>query len=125
MEKNIVTLRQEKGGDLPSILPTLIESQSDEDASTFATGNVVILLEDGSNFRSHPLYLSHSPVLKKILLNIEIRLSPVYISLPGFSSRSVINLLSFLHKGNVGKKIICLINSILTKNNFSSRQQRE
>lgn len=65
--------------------------------------NVVLVLDNNVRKSSHIFYLSASPILKEILLNIEVRLEKsVVIFLPGFSEKSVVDLLKFLHHGSVG-----------------------
>jgi len=62
---------------------------------------VILLLDHDVRLTSHTCFLSFSPVLKSILMNVEVRLDKPCISLPGFSQESVQHLLQFLHRGYV------------------------
>merc|ERR1712126_88982 len=65
-------------------------------------GNVILILDNNIQLKTHMCFLTSSPVLKQILINIEVRLEKVsWISLPGYSEKSVRQLLHFLHKGFV------------------------
>merc|ERR1719500_1854835 len=51
---------------------------------------------------THLCFLSSSPVLKRLYMDIEVRLEKTsYISMPGFSEKAVKQLLQFLHRGFV------------------------
>ena len=93
-----VTLKRSGDSSLHLVLPTRLEFEEE------SSGNVILLLDNNVRLTSHTCFLSFSPVLKSILMNVEVRLDKPCISLPGFSEKSVQHLLQFLHRGYVGNK---------------------
>ena len=99
-----VNLKRGDDNSLPLVLPSLLESNSE-----IHGGNVILILDNNIQLSTHICFLTSSPVLKHILMNIEVRLEKVScISLPGYKEKSVRQLLHFLHKGFVGKNNLCL-----------------
>ena len=99
MENIQKNLKRADDYSLPQVLPSLLESNSEVHG-----GNVILILDNNIQLTTHICFLTSSPVLKQILMNIEVRLEKVScISLPGYSEKSVRQLLHFLHKGFVGK----------------------
>jgi len=83
--------------DLASTLHTIMETGGDPGG-----GNVVLLLDNAVKLSTHLCFLSSSPVLKRLYMDIEVRLEKTsYISMPGFSEKAVKQLLQFLHRGFV------------------------
>ena len=101
----VVNLKRSVNSALHIVLPSQLEFEKE------SCGNVLLLLDNNIRFTSHTCFLSFSPVLKSILMNVEVRLDKPCISLPGFSEKSVQHLLQFLHRGYVGNK-----NEILNRN---------
>ena len=92
--------------DLASTLHTIMETGGDPGG-----GNVVLLLDNAVKLSTHLCFLSSSPVLKRLYMDIEVRLEKTsYISMPGFSERAVKQLLQFLHRGFVGNVITVTLN---------------
>ena len=84
--------------DLASTLHRIMETSDDPGG-----GNVVLLLDNSVKLSTHLCFLSSSPVLKRLYMDIEVRLERTsYISMPGFSEKAVKQLLQFLHRGFVG-----------------------
>ena len=84
--------------DLASTLHRIMETSNDPGG-----GNVVLLLDNSVKLSTHLCFLSSSPVLKRLYMDIEVRLERTsYISMPGFSEKAVKQLLQFLHRGFVG-----------------------
>ena len=102
----VVTLKKSVESSLHLVLPSQFELEEER------SGNVILLLDNNVRFTSHTCFLSFSPVLKSILMNVEVRLDQPCISLPGFSESSVQHLLQFLHRGYVGKNLILLIDKV-------------
>lgn len=92
----VVNLKRSATSALHIVLPSQFESEQE------SCGNVLLLLDNNVRLTSHTCFLSLSPVLKSILMNLEVRLDKPCISLPGFSESSVKHLLQFLHRGFVG-----------------------
>ena len=107
-----VNLKRSGESSLHLVLPSQLEIEEE------STGNVILLLDNSVRLTSHTCFLSFSPVLKSILINIEVRLDKPCISLPGFSQNSVQHLLQFLHKGYVGNK-----NYISIKGSFTEFEE--
>ena len=97
-----VTLKRSGESSLHLVLPSQLEFEEE------GNGNVTLLLDNNVRLTSHACFLSFSPVLKSILMNVEVRLDKPCISLPGFSQNSVQHLLQFLHHGSVGKTLILI-----------------
>lgn len=91
----VVNLKRSASSALHLILPSPLELEEE------TSGNVLLQLDNNVRFTSHICFLSFSPVLKSILMNLEVRLDRPCISLAGFSENSVKHLLEFLHKGHV------------------------
>jgi len=95
--KNLALLKKADHQSLPLVLSDMIESNS-----MVNVGNVFLLLDNQVKLQTHLCFLSSSSLVKNLFMNIELRLEKEsYISLPGYSEKTVRQLLQFLHRGFV------------------------
>ena len=106
-----VNIKRSVDQDLASTLHSIMETTNDPGG-----GNVVLMLDNGVKLSTHLCFLSSSPVLKRLYMDIEVRMERTsFISMPGFSERAVKQLLQFLHRGFVGEDAShhCLLSETL------------
>ena len=101
MESPSVNFKRSETQSLVSLLGT---------ASELHGGNVLLILDNDVQLSTHICFLSSSPILKRLFLDLEVRIDKTScISMPGFDEATVRQLLQFLHRGFVGK-IDCIPN---------------
>ena len=95
MENPSVNFKRSETQSLVSLLGT---------ASELHGGNVLLILDNDVQLSTHICFLSSSPILKRLFLDLEVRIDKTScISMPGFDEATVRQLLQFLHRGFVGK----------------------
>ena len=101
----MVKVRRPSNHNLSSILPSLLQQDT--------TADVFLLLDDKIELKAHACFLSASPVLKELILSIDVRVDRrPSISMPGFTRECVECFLQFLYKGVVGRNCTLFFHSI-------------